>query len=122
MSGRNQTEASIANPHPPSPCGLGPPSPALRRAVRGKYPCNVNLCGTPRNRVEVVLRGLDPRIHVFVSTVSRRGWPGQAPPTRNMQGDFLPLPPPEFFPGSPAPSRGRVGVGGPARRTPLRAL
>ena len=30
----------------------------------------------------VVLRGLDPRIHAFVSGARRRGWPGQARPGR----------------------------------------
>src|SRR5207244_12944480 len=88
------------------------PSPRLRRAVRGKYPCNVNLCGTPRNRVEVVLRGLDPRIHVFVSTVSRRTWPGHARPRRNWQANsflWLPL---DFSPDSPSARGERAGVRG----------
>ena len=31
---------------------------------------------------QVVLRGLDPRIHAFVSGARRRGWPGQARPGR----------------------------------------
>jgi very-short-patch-repair endonuclease len=53
------------------------------RAVRGNYLCNDNWPGARRNRSEVVLRGLDPRIHVFVSGARRRGWPGQARPRRN---------------------------------------
>ena len=34
-----------------------------------------------------VLRGLVPRIHVFVSGVERRGWPGRARPKRNKCAD-----------------------------------
>ncbi|HEX3521514.1 MAG TPA: endonuclease domain-containing protein, partial [Stellaceae bacterium] len=38
---------------------------------------------------QVVLRGLDPRIHAFVSAPQRRGWPGQARPRRSYSADFL---------------------------------
>ncbi len=63
--------------------GPANPVPSCRRAVREKFSCKNDLCGTPRQRVKVVLRGLDPRIHVFLSTVPRRGWPGRARPRRN---------------------------------------
>src|SRR6266849_583677 len=33
-------------------CPLTPPSPRVRRAVRGKFPCNDDLCGTRRRRVK----------------------------------------------------------------------
>jgi hypothetical protein len=36
----------------------------------------------PPLSVNVVLRGLDPRIHVFASVAAKRGWPGQARPKR----------------------------------------
>ena len=36
-------------------------------------------------RFEDALRGLVPRIHVFISGGRRRGWPGQARPKRNRQ-------------------------------------
>ena len=39
--GRVRARRSIAPPSPAKPCGLGPPSPAVRRAVRGK--CNDRL-------------------------------------------------------------------------------
>src|SRR5207245_2607567 len=40
------------DPHPPSLSGWVPPSPAVRRAVRGKYPCNANLCILPENELK----------------------------------------------------------------------
>jgi hypothetical protein len=57
--------------------------PRKRRAVRGNYLCNGDWPRAHRDLSEVVLRGLDPRIHVFVSDARRRGWPGQARPRRN---------------------------------------
>src|SRR5260370_5417150 len=79
--------------------------PRRRGAVRGKFSCKDDLCGTPRQRVKVVLRGLDPRIHVFVSTAPRRGWPGRARPRRNWQANSFPWSPPDFSPDSPVRKR-----------------
>ena len=80
-------------------------SPRKRRAVRGNYLCNDNWRGAHRNRSEVVLRGLDPRIHVFVSGARRRGWPGQARPRRDQRVDLLRYPAARFSPDSPARKR-----------------
>src|SRR5260370_29195423 len=76
----------------------------MRRAVRGNYLCKDNLSGTRRKPFEVVLRGLDPRIHVFVLSARRRGWPGQARPRRSAAADF-----PPFAPDGPARKRERRG-------------
>jgi hypothetical protein len=58
--------------------GAGPGSPLSRGAVRGNFSCKDDLLRTQRKPFKVVLRGLDPRIHVFASGVRRRGWPAQA--------------------------------------------
>src|SRR6266702_2090295 len=79
--------------------------PRKRRAVRGNYLCNDNWFGAHGNRSEVVLRGLDPRIHVFVSGARRRGWPGQARPRRNWRVDLLRYSAAGFSPNSPARKR-----------------
>src|SRR6267142_2668257 len=58
----------------------GSGSPLLRRAVRGKFSCKDNLHPTRKKRFQVVLRGLDPRIHVFFRPprgVDGRAKPGQ---------------------------------------------
>src|SRR5260370_22146993 len=59
-----------------------------------------------RKQFQFVLRGLDPRIHVFAPTVARRGWPGPTPPRRKLGGEFLDLAPLDFSTGSPALPRG----------------
>ncbi len=104
------------------------PFPASSRPVRGKFSCNDDLCRTPWKRVKVVLRGLDPRIHAFVSTAPRRGCPrievrglkahGSSPAKTKLAGEFLPLVAARFFPGQPCALRERVLSG--ARR--VRAL
>jgi hypothetical protein len=53
--------------------------PGLRRAVGRNYIYNHNWLGTHSNRSEVVLRGLDPRIHVFVSGLRRAWMAGTSP-------------------------------------------
>jgi hypothetical protein len=58
---------------------------------------------------QVVLRGLDPRIHAFVSAPQRRGWPGQARPRRSYSADFLSCSAVKFSPDSPAPAGGGRG-------------
>jgi hypothetical protein len=49
--------------------------PISRRTVGGNFSYEDSLCQTPRKRSEIVLRGLDPRIHVFVLTDPGRGCP-----------------------------------------------
>src|SRR6266436_4769593 len=73
-SGQNPTDGCRVNPHPPSPVGWV----ALTRSAQGcpgKIFVQEELVSGSRQRFSLVLRGLDPRIHVFVSTVSRRGCP-----------------------------------------------
>jgi hypothetical protein len=52
-------------------------SPALRRAV-GEIFLARAMGYRYSHHPPVVLRGLDPRIHAFLSALRRRGWPGQA--------------------------------------------
>jgi hypothetical protein len=57
------------------------PRESARRSgeiVSTTYPSS----GLARRKLTIVLRGLDPRIHVFASSVGRRGWPGRARPRR----------------------------------------
>src|SRR6266851_5445797 len=92
------------------------PFPASSRPVRGKFSCNDDLCWTPWERLKVVLRGLDPRIHAFVSTAPRRGCPrievrglkahGSSPAKTKLAGEFLPLVAARFFPGQPCAKSG----------------
>jgi hypothetical protein len=51
---------------------------------------------------QVVLRGLDPRIHAFVSAPRSRGWPGRARPRRSHSADLLTCSAAKFSPDSPA--------------------
>src|SRR4029077_1846661 len=55
------------------------------------------LCCAYRERLNLVLRGLDPRIHVFIQTAQSRGWPGQARPRRNW-GAISFSSSPQYFP------------------------
>jgi hypothetical protein len=50
--------------------------PRRRQGCPGKIFLQGRLVSDFRETIPVVLRGVDPRIHVFVSTASRRGWPG----------------------------------------------
>ena len=88
------------------------------RAVRGNYICNDNWLGAYSNRSEVVLRGLDPRIHVLVSGLRRAWMPtelvrglkahGTSPAKTKSAGRLAPLCGVRFAPDSP------VGVAGAA--------
>src|SRR5260370_38421150 len=72
------------------------PAPGLEEGGKGpKFWIPASAQGCPRKfllqtgcvpgsqeTISILLRGLDPRIHVFASTVSRRGWAGQHQPNR----------------------------------------
>jgi hypothetical protein len=71
------------------------------------YCCKDNVYLTPRKRFTVVLRGPDPRIHVFVSTAPK-AWMAGPSPAKTKLGRFPSLGRRKIFPGQPCPlSRGR---------------
>jgi hypothetical protein len=59
------------------------PSRASGRAVRGKCWYNFSAFRRYWRRLEIVLPGLVPGIHAFISGAKRRGWPSQARARRN---------------------------------------
>jgi hypothetical protein len=50
-------------------------APRTCRAIRGNFSGKADLGQNRGKQSQIVLRGLDPRIHVFVSTDPRRGCP-----------------------------------------------
>src|SRR6266849_7202326 len=104
---------------------LGAPEPTGGAFDRGLYTSTTLRKSTSvvAPLTQVVLRGLDPRIHVFASTALRRGCPrievrglkahGPSPAKTKLAGEFLPLIAARFFPGQPCAVRGRRD---PARR------
>ena len=95
-----------------------PGFPLSRRAVRGKYSCTFNWSRTRTEQCSIVLRGLVPRIHVFVSAAPRRGWPAQGRPRRNWGRDVPPFFAARFSPDSPAACGEGVGVRGASHLRP----
>jgi hypothetical protein len=78
--------------------------PRERRAVRGNFSCKSNGLSTLTSP-QVVLRGLDPRIHAFLSAPQSRGWPGQARPRRIIR-PLSSLVQPQNFPRTALPQAG----------------
>ncbi len=88
--------------------------PLSRRAVRGKSCLQSRNVVLRRKQSKVVLRGLDPRIHVLPSGAGRRGWPGQARPRRlyiGRRGIETRLACKQIFPGQPCAKAGTQGAG-----------
>src|SRR5271156_6168033 len=89
-----------------------PVFPLSRRAVRGNFSRNNNWFRTRSNLPQVVVRGLDPRIHAFVSGARRRGWGGPNPPRQKEAGRFSPLSGRNIFPGQPTTFAGMAIIAG----------
>src|SRR6266849_1619336 len=82
--------------------------PAFTQGCPGKIFLPGSSCRTRGKRFSVVLRGLDPRIHVFVSTA--QGVDGRAKPGQDENWAAISLPSsPQDFPDSPALARASRG-------------
>src|SRR5271169_668534 len=86
--------------------------PAFAQGCPGKIARHVNLSTACKTQPPIVLRGLVPRIHVFVWGARRRGWPGQAWPSAAKPGqdairwaDPFPIAAERLSPATPARKR-----------------
>ncbi len=86
--------------------------PYQGRFVRGKCWYNFSAFYCCWRRLEIVLPGLVPGIHAFISGAKRRGWPGQARPRRRTRLQFY-LPGHSLLSPDTLASRGRASISTP---------